>query len=121
MQIEIKILSREEIIKEIGEMTERVANAPKLGLRGRRYSILITPELFPKIFSHKRIELLMELKRTRVKNISELAERLQRPFEVVHRDLKFLAAHGLVRLKKRQQSVVPTLAGEIRMSMAAAA
>lgn len=118
MHVEIKILIREQIRKEVKRMYEDVKDR-----RGpeKEYAILVTPEVFPKIFTQKRLELLMELKRKHAKTVSELAERLHRPFEVVHRDLKLLEHYELVKLTKMRRVVIPELAGDIHVSMAAAA
>lgn len=116
MQVEIKILSKEQIKKEIAEMAERVSRGKG---KGGKNTILLTSELFPKIFSQKRLELLITLAHTYVGTVSELARQLNRPFEVVYRDLKLFESYDLVKLTKKRRSVIPSLTGEIHLPVIA--
>jgi predicted transcriptional regulator len=78
-----------------------------------RTTILITPEQFQKLFSPERFKIIITLKERPISSISMLADRLGRPFEAVHRDVKLLESYGLVVLRKSKRCVIPTLAGRI--------
>src|SRR3989338_1245573 len=71
-------------------------------------TIVITPELFAKIFSPKRLTLLLELKRSR-RNIYQTAKALGRSYEAVHRDLTLLEGFGLVKIRTQDRKRYPTL------------
>ncbi|MEK6849401.1 MAG: hypothetical protein AABY01_02405 [Nanoarchaeota archaeon] len=75
--------------------------------------LVMTAAMFVKMFSPKRLELLYALRKG--ENVTELAHRLNRPFEVVHKDLQLFKVWGLVKMRKEKRSVYPTIAQEIRM------
>jgi predicted transcriptional regulator len=86
---------------------------------GARTTILLTPEHFQTVFSPERLRIILILKEGPVTSISTLAQRLQRSFEAVHRDIKTLASYGLVTLRKVDRRVIPTLAGRITVPISA--
>lgn len=111
--IEIKIVPEGQVKKEIHRMTYNV-----LHHRGYEKSteVWLKPEYFPRIFSEKRIELLMTLCKKPAGTISELAKRLDRPFEVVYRDLQLFKEYDMVKLTKvKGGAVVARLAGDIHL------
>ena len=113
MEHEIKIVrNAEERKKEIKAISDQITRG--IVIPNKR-TLIVTPDLFAKIFSPKRIELLMLLAIKNDYNITELAKKLKRPFEVVHRDLKLFEFYGFVRMVKERKSIIPELAGEIRM------
>ncbi len=85
---------------------------------GRR-TILFTAKIFAKIFTPKRLELLMFLRQSETYSISNIAKKLNRRFEVVHRDLKLLAHYGFVKLLKKKNRVIPARCGKIKMPVIA--
>ncbi|MBI4146052.1 hypothetical protein HY489_01810 [Candidatus Woesearchaeota archaeon] len=113
MEIEIKIVQNEHERKiEIKRISDRIANRE---IFGNTHTIIVTPELFAKLFSPKRIDLLMTLAKKEEHNVTELARLLKRKFEVVYRDLKLFEEFGLVKLNKDDKSVIPELIGHIRL------
>lgn len=76
-------------------------------------TIILTPDLFAKLFSAKRVLMLKELGYINYGSIQELAEHLNRPYEVIHRDLKLFEHYGIVKLDKNNSYVVPTLCGRV--------
>lgn len=72
---------------------------------------------FNKIFSPKRLNLLIELSKNKDKerNISEIAESIQRKFEVIYRDLKLFEEAGFVEMKKEGKEVIPKITGPIQL------
>ena len=113
MEIEIRIVQNEtERKNEIKKISERIMNREIIA---NRHTIIVTPDLFAKIFSPKRIDLLMTLAKKEEYNITELAKKLNRKFEVVYRDLKLFENFGLIRLNKEDKSIIPELIGHIKL------
>ena len=81
--------------------------------------IVLTVDLFPKIFSAERLRILQTLKKQQPESITELAAMLQRPFESVHRDVKALEEYGLISLTKEKRSVIPVVAGKVQIEAVA--
>lgn len=115
-EIEIKIVrNEEERRKEIRAMSDCIMS----GHIEDKHTIVITAELFAKIFSPKRLDLLMLLTKKENYNVSELARKLKRPFEVVYRDLKIFQNFDMVKLVKEHNEVIPELKGRIKMPVIA--
>lgn len=70
-------------------------------------TIIMTPEVFAKIFSPQRIRLILRLKKNKINNIYQLAKELNRKYEAVHRDIKYLKGMGIIKIKKKDRSVIP--------------
>lgn len=71
--------------------------------------IVMTPETFSKVFSPERIKLLQRIYRNNVKNIYQLAKELDKPYEVVFRNIKYLEGIGLLRLEEKDNTKIPHL------------
>src|SRR3989344_6468015 len=65
----------------------------------RERVILMTPEIFSKVFSPERVRLLKHVQRHGAESVSGLARELKRTFEAVSRDLSYLSGIGLVDRK----------------------
>jgi len=116
MEIEIKIVqTREDRKKEIRAISKQIMK----GIIDTKKTIILTPELFAKIFSPKRLDVLMTLTHKEANNITDLARKLRRKFEVVYRDLKLFEHFGFVKLVKENKSIIPELVGEIKMPVIA--
>jgi len=116
MEIEIKIVQNaEERRKEIKKFSERAI----AGRIENKHTLVLTSDLFAKIFSPKRIDLLMTLAKKESHNVTELAKKLGRKFEVVYRDLKLFEHFGLVKLVKEDKFIIPELIGHIRLPVIA--
>ena len=70
-------------------------------------TILVTPEIFAKIFSPERIKLMLKIKRNGISNIYQLAKELHRKYEAVYRDIKLLEGFGIIKLKDKNKKKVP--------------
>ncbi len=70
-------------------------------------TILITPEVFTKIFSPQRINLILKIKQDKIKNIYQIAKDLDRSYEAVYRDIKFLEGFGLIKIKTKERKKLP--------------
>ena len=88
------------------ELNER---AKKGLLEEPEQGIVMTPETFSKVFSPERIKLLQKIHRNRIASIYQLAQELEKPYEVVFRNLKYLEGIGLIKLLKKDNKKVPQL------------
>lgn len=70
-------------------------------------TIIVTPEVFAKIFSPERIKLMLKIKRNNIPNIYQLAKGLHRKYEAVYRDIKLLEGFGIIKLKDKNKKKVP--------------
>ncbi|MFC1691097.1 hypothetical protein ACFL0W_02845 [Nanoarchaeota archaeon] len=69
--------------------------------------IVMTPEIFAKIFSPARIRLILRLKKNKIKNIYQLAKELNRKYEAVYRDIKYLEGMGIIKIKTKDKKKIP--------------
>src|SRR3989338_5682446 len=70
-------------------------------------TIVITPEVFSKVFSPARLRLLLRIKENNIANIYQLAKSLRRPYESVHRDIQYLAGFKLIKIKTKGKKRIP--------------
>ena len=70
-------------------------------------AIVMTPETFSKVFSPERIKLLQRIFRNNVKNIYQLAKEMDKPYEVVFRNIKYLEGVGLVKIEEKDKKKIP--------------
>lgn len=77
--------------------------------------IFMTPEIFHHTFSPERMKLLMFLSKEGTMSISDLARKVGRKFEAVHRDLRYL--EGIVKFRKEDRRRVPYIDESIEMRM----
>ena len=81
----------------------------------RKHVIFMTPEIFHHTFSPERMKLLMLLKKEGTMSISDLAKKVGRKFEAVHRDLRYL--EGIVKFRKEDRRRIPYLDEGINIEM----
>lgn len=113
MKVEIKIVRNEAERKDaLKRMCDRVMKGI---ISSDKITIILTPVLFAKIFSPKRIELLMILSKEEERNVTELSKLLKRQFEVVYRDLKLFEHFGLIVLHKKGTRTIPKLIGQVQL------
>jgi len=79
-------------------------------------TILITPELFAKIFSPERIKLILRIKKNNLNNIYQLAKELGRKYPAVHRDIKLLEGYGIIKLKTKGKTKIPFMDQPVNFS-----
>lgn len=70
-------------------------------------TIIITPEIFSKIFSPQRINLMLEIKKLRSSNIYQIAKKLGRSYEAVYRDIKLLEGFDIIKIKIENKKSYP--------------
>lgn len=117
MKTEIKLVQTQEEYKD--EKKRISQSIQHRSIKAGKRTLIVTPTLFGKLFSPKRIELLCALSQNKYKSVTKLAESLQRPFEVVFRDLKLFERFELVKIKKEQQRSIPVLNGKIQLPVIA--
>jgi predicted transcriptional regulator len=79
--------------------------------------MIMTPETFSKVFSPERIKLLQRIYHNNVKNIYQLAKELEKPYEVVFRNIKYLEGIGLVKITDKNNKKIPCLADRPSIDM----
>lgn len=89
--------------------------------RKPEHAIVMTPETFSKVFSPERLKLLKKVYRNNIKNIYQLARELDKPYEVVFRNIKYLEGVGLIRIETKGRRKIPHLKGDISVDMLSAA
>ena len=90
MNCKIKIVG--SVSKSDKEISQKVKT-----LKKPESEIVMTPETFSKVFSPERIKLLQRIYRNNIKNIYQLAKELDKPYEVVFRNIKYLEGIGLIK------------------------
>jgi len=111
-----------EIVEDIKQRMKIDDSYVKEVLHGRKIdkkkaekTLIITPEVFAKIFSPQRIKLMLAIKRNKIKNIYQLAKQLERKYEAVYRDIKLLEGLGLITLKTKEKQRIPCLETPIKI------
>ncbi len=79
--------------------------------------LVMTPETFNKVFSPERIKLLQKIYRNNIKSIYQLAKDLDKPYEVVFRNIQYLAGMGLLKIKKKDNKNIPMIASKFSIEM----
>lgn len=75
-------------------------------------------EIYKKILTPRRLELLKFIKSKKPKTIKALSVEIKRDFKNVYDDVKLLESVGLVELKKSELGLVPvTIYDEIEMNI----
>lgn len=105
-----------DIKKRMAEDNKYVRDlmAGKVPLRPAIHTHIFTPETFASTFSPERIRLMLVL-RNWEGNIYQLAKKLGRPYEAVHRDISYLEGPGFIKVKSVGRKRYPRLAGPIRI------
>lgn len=112
MDCEIKIV--ESVSRYHKELNEKIRKGK---LEKPERGMVMTPETFNKVFSPERIKLLKRIYRNNVKNIYQLAKELDKPYEVVFRNIKYLEGIGLVKIKKKDNKKIPKLDCKLSINM----
>jgi len=99
-------------MQEDNEFVKRVING-KEKIKPAVKTIITTPEIFSKIFSPERIKVIMHSKDL---NIYQLAKKLGRKYEAVHRDVKYLEGFGLLKMTKNDNKHIPVKNGPIQIA-----
>lgn len=112
MNCEIRVV--ESISKYNKETNEKIA---KETLDKPLKGIVMTPETFSKVFSPERIKLLQRIYKNNVKSIYQLAKDLDKPYEVVFRNIKYLAGIGLIKIVDKDNKKIPQLTCKLSIDM----
>lgn len=108
----IKIV--ESIKKYEKDLDKRIAagklDKPETGL-------VMTPETFSKVFSPERIKLLQRVYKNKIKSIYQLAKEIDKPYEVVFRNIKYLEGIGLLKVIEKDNRKVPYISSKISVDM----
>jgi predicted transcriptional regulator len=107
------------IVESLSEYNRRLDEKIGKGLleKNPEKAIVMTPETFSKVFSPERIKLLQRIFRNNVKNIYQLAKEMDKPYEVVFRNIKYLEELGLVRIDSKDKKKIPHLAHGFSIDM----
>ncbi|MBI4453011.1 hypothetical protein HY636_00030 [Candidatus Woesearchaeota archaeon] len=112
MNCKIKVV--ESISQYNKEMNEKIAkgtlNKPEKG-------IIMTPQTFSKVFSPERIKLLQRIYKNNIKNIYQLAKELDKPYEVVFRNIKYLEGIGLINITEKDNKKIPRVTCKLSIDM----
>src|SRR3989338_9240876 len=108
MMVKIEIVQdMKKHMKEENRYIESVISGrikPKRAVR----TIVFTPETFASTFSPERVRLIFALKGWDG-NIYQLAKKLGRPYEAVHRDISYLEGSGFIKVKSVGRKRYPHL------------
>ena len=104
-----------KIVDDVRSEMKKDTNKLEKGTAKDRKKIVMTPETFAKVFSPQRIRLLIAIRKNNIKSISDLARQLKRKFEAVHRDIRYLAGLGLIKVVKKEHKAIPILEEHIKM------
>ena len=88
-------------MNEDNKYIKKVIKGKKVDRDKVEKTIVVTPELFTKIFSPQRIKLMLKIRGNNIGSIYQLAKELDRKYEAVYRDIKLLEGIGIVKLKKK--------------------
>ncbi|MDO8643272.1 MAG: hypothetical protein Q7R76_06890 [Candidatus Woesearchaeota archaeon] len=112
MHYKIKIV--ESVKRYSRELNEK---AMKGLLEEPERGMVMTPETFSKVFSPERIKLLQKIHRNNIRSIYQLAKELDKPYEVVFRNIKYLEGIGLIKLTEKDNKKIPHLQSELTIDM----
>ncbi len=103
-----------KIVTSIREYNKRLHTKIEKGLLDApEKGIVMTPETFNKVFSPERIKLLQKIYKNNITSIYQLAKELNKPYEVVFRNIKYLEGIGLLEIKKKNKKSIPHLSSEL--------
>lgn len=107
--VKIKLVSDME--EELEKNKERIKKifAGEAVKEDKGHILVMTPEKFSSVFSPQRLKLLRVLKKTKIHSVQELATLLNRPYEAVYRDIKYLEGLELLETKMENHHRVPLL------------
>ncbi|MBS3131317.1 hypothetical protein J4212_02690 [Candidatus Woesearchaeota archaeon] len=106
-----------KVVESVSKYNRDISEKAMKGGLDRVKGIVMTPETFSKVFSPERIKLLQRIRRNNAKNIYQLAKDLEKPYEVVFRNVKYLEGIGLIRLVNRDNKKIPHLTSKISIDM----
>ena len=111
-----------KIVDSLSEYNKSLNEKLAKGLLDKKpeLAIVMTPAVFSKVFSPERVRLLRLLHKGQVKNIYQLAKGLDKPYEVVYRNVRYLEGVGLLKVNDNGRDKTPSLTGNISIDVLAA-
>ncbi len=79
--------------------------------------IVMTPETFAKVFSTERIKLLKRIYKNNIKSIYQLAKEMDKPYEVVYRNIRYLEGIGLLKVIEKENAKIPQMTCRFSIDM----
>ena len=83
-------------------------------------TIVMTPEVFAKIFSPEKMKLMLKIKQNNIKNIYQLSKELDRKYEAVYRDIRLLEGLGIIKVREKDSKMIPFMDEAIKIPQLAA-
>ncbi len=120
MKIEIVENIKEKMKIDNKYVKDVIIGKVKIDKKRAEKTIIVTPEIFAKIFSPERIKLMLKIKRNSTANIYQLAKELDRKYEAVYRDIKLLEGFGIIKLKEKDKKKIPFIGEPITIPELAA-
>ena len=110
--IEVRMGSLDDLRKDLNEIFDN----PKRVEKKSDYTIYLSPEEIPKLFSEERVKLIHEI-RKKDYSVNELAVKLKRRRENISRDLNILEHFGVVQMQRIGREKHPKTLPEIVISL----
>ena len=107
MKIEIVEDLKEKIKIDNKYARDVLGGKAKMDRKKAEKTIVITPEVFAKIFSPERIKVMLKIKRNNISNIYQIAKGLNRKYEAVYRDIKLLEGFGIIKIRDKDHKKIP--------------
>ena len=104
-----------KIVESIKEYNKQINSIH--GLKQPEKGIVLTPETFSKVFSPERIKLLKRIRQNKIKNIYQLAKELEKPYEVVFRNVKYLEGLGLIKVIMKDNTRIPQISSKYSIDL----
>lgn len=109
---------RIQIVESVSKYSKELNAKVKKGkIKKPESGLVMTPETFNKVFSPERIKLLQKIYRNNIKSIYQLAKELDKPYEVVFRNIQYLAGIGIIKVREKDSKKIPYLAGSLSIDM----
>ena len=105
------------IVESLRKYNQELAAKLKKGMKKPETGIVMTAETFSKVFSPERIKLLQKIYRNNIKSIYQLAREMDKPYEVVFRNIRYLEGIGLLKIKEDNRRRIPHLVGKLSIQM----
>ena len=115
--MKVKTIKIVESLKEYDEDLLRRLHDGSLDKNPEVGVAVMTPETFAQIFSPERIKLLQRIHKNKITSIYQLAKELNKPYEVVFRNIQMLEGLGVILVKTRANKRIPVIAERFNIEM----
>tara|TARA_Y100000310_G_scaffold262495_1_gene272198 strand:- start:364 stop:729 length:366 start_codon:yes stop_codon:yes gene_type:complete len=117
VKIEIVTDTKERMNESWNYVDNVLKGKIKLDQKKVEKTIIVTPEIFTKIFSPERIKLILKIRKNNLRNIYQLAKEVNRRYEAVYRDIKLLKGFGIIEIKEEDKKKIPIMEKPIKVPM----